>query len=349
MNKKVLLLLFALCGVQLVYSKEELISKIFPAADFNGINIDNKYGEVKVENWDKPQIEISVKINIESRKTLTEEKIYSNINVDFHDEGDILSVATEFGRFFSFMKMSNSVFRGGKLAINYLIKAPIDKNLNISMRSGDIVLFERHGNVKIEQQDGTLSCESLYGDNYFMLKGCSAKLTTVNNLQLNMKNGNISIDKVNDLTLDSYDIVATLGELGFLDAKSIRDKLSISKIKGKSTFACNMSAVKVDSLLSDGFFTTNYGMILLKQLGQNFDELKINSKGTDIALGLDKVGVNIAINHHQSTKMEISDKYDLKMIFGEDNKNFISTGYSKVTPANNKLFINCKGGTLVLK
>lgn len=348
-NKKIVLLLLTLCSLQVVFSKEETISKTFPSANFKGLSIDSKYGEIKIENWEKAEIQITVSMIIHSNKTLTEEKIYNNISVNFQDQGDILIVQTEFGRFFSFMKMSNSLFRGGELAINFLVKAPESLNLDISLVNGDIILFKRDGDVKLKQQDGTLSALALYGENQLMLKGCNAKLTTVNALELNMKSGAMTIEKVNDLLSDTYSVDLKADEIGIWESKSIRDKIEINKVKAKATVVSNMSSVKMNHLLGEGFFTADYGTVMLKQLGEKFDQLKINGKGADIAIGLAGVASHIAVNHHQSTKIEIPESFNMKMSFGEDNKNFISTGLSGDSSTNNKLLVNCKGGELFLR
>lgn len=349
MKRNILLVFLLFFLWQFTSAKEETISRNFSAKTLNTLHIENKYGEVKVENWDKQEISIRVNIWVESNKTLTEERIFNNINIDFREEGETLVAKTEFGRFFSFMRMSNSLLRSGELHIDYLVKVPVTLNLEIALKNGNIILYKRDGNVKVELQDGVLTTQELYGTNSMMLKGANAKITTVNNLKLHMRNGSVSINKINELIADTYSVEMKLNEVGVLNAESIRDKIKISKIKGTVSFVSNMSALKVDSLLSDGFFSSDYGSLYINKLGEKFDKVKIAGKGADLFVDIKDTTTRIAVNHHQSTDLDIASRFKMNMSFGENNKNFISTGKSGEGTTNNQLLINCKGGKLVLR
>ena len=69
--------------------------KEFKATKNTTLDINNRYGELHVENWDKNSISIDVIITVKKDKKERAEKIFKKISITFNEGGDIVSALTK--------------------------------------------------------------------------------------------------------------------------------------------------------------------------------------------------------------------------------------------------------------
>lgn len=347
MKKYFLICITLLISLPLL-AKEEVISKIFNASDISLLVIDNKFGEIKVVTWDEPTIAVDVIIRATSSKTETVEKIFSNVDVDFHRSENSIVLRTLYGSFFSFIKMSNNLFRGGEFSIDYVVKAPNNIDLKINLKSGNLILFERTGYCEVEHTDGYFSAQALHGNADFKLRGSQVKISSVHNLKLDMKSGTMQLDKARSIKGDIYNTALNIGTVGALDLKSLKDEIEVKSAQVASINA-TISKVRIHALGEGGVISTDYGSLVLADINKSFDNLKISGRGTKMSISIGKTPANVTIYHHQSTDIDIPDSMGLQMKFGETNKEFITIGTLGKPSRANQLMINSRGGSLTLR
>src|SRR5512133_3708808 len=68
--------------------------KEFQAGDNTMLNINNRYGEVVIESWDKPQIVIDVKVTVEMPNQEKAQKLLDYITVEFNEGDNNVSAKT---------------------------------------------------------------------------------------------------------------------------------------------------------------------------------------------------------------------------------------------------------------
>lgn len=346
--KKYIIILLSLLTTTIVTAKEEVISKTYDANTIHLISIENRYGEIKVETWKKPVIAVDVIVKVSSNKQETIDNIVNNVGVNFSQEDDVLNVKTEFGNFFSFLKMSNDLFRGGAFSINYTVRAPEDTELKLDLKSGNIILYERKGSVSINQTDGYTSSQALHGDVSFVLRGCHVKVESAANLHLDMKSGSIELQRANAVQSDTYNSEIKIRSVGAFEGKSLKDSLTIGKAE-KVILTGSISHVNIHKISDLGAIAVNYGSAKVQKVAEGFHELKLTGRGSELFVNTGKTPMNVAISHHQTTDMHIPDAMGLRMKFGESQKDFITTGVLGVPAGNNQLLINCRGGSLTLQ
>lgn len=346
--KRIFLLLVAI-GVFLGgYAKENVVSKTFAAQEFTSLKIESKYGEVKVENWDRNEIAINVFIEAQSNKEQTVEKILSNVGVDFSQNEEQLVVKTDFGMFFSFMKLSNRLFRNGKFAINYEVKMPKNIALDISLDNGDIILFERNANVRLTHSNGYISSENISANSYFKLRDSHLKIGKVDSLFFDVKGCTLMVEEAQCLKGESYNSQFEIVKIATFNTKSMRDTFTL--IKTTEVFVNSfLSNIVIENLENTGILNASYGNVTVHKITPGFEELRITGKGTDIAINLQNTPAYVAVNHHSSTKIDISDGLGLRMKFGETQKDFITTGTIGNPTGMSQILINTKGGKLEMQ
>jgi len=122
--------------------------------DFTGgiIHIDTQYGQVNVEAWDEPRVEVTV-----SRTSFTHDKQYlERIQVKTEKTDDGIRIATTFpGR-----NWFARTFHGlGDFNLDYRIKAPAGAKLDIRQHVGDVVVDGIAGDIDASVRSGDIVVE----------------------------------------------------------------------------------------------------------------------------------------------------------------------------------------------
>jgi hypothetical protein len=116
------------------------------------LQVENKYGNIDIKNWDKSLISIEVVITVRTSNEEKAQRLFDQIDIEFTESGNVISVKTDFDNDFSkFFKGS-----GDKLVdIFYSVYMPKDIPLNLS---------NKYGNVFINELTSTSSIDIKYGN-----------------------------------------------------------------------------------------------------------------------------------------------------------------------------------------
>jgi len=113
-SKKLLsaLLLTALIALGIVAMAQERVAKTYQkefelTANSNAY-LENSFGQVNIENWDKNSISITVEIKVDYPDGSKADRLIKAINIEFNQTGDNISAITQIDE--SFMKSWNKMF-----------------------------------------------------------------------------------------------------------------------------------------------------------------------------------------------------------------------------------------------
>ena len=95
--------------------------KEYKAGPNTTLDINNKYGDVVIQSWDKDQIVIDVKITVELPNQEKAQKLISYIDVIFSESENLISAKTVIDDKFSFTGWGGD---SKKFSIDYNIKMP---------------------------------------------------------------------------------------------------------------------------------------------------------------------------------------------------------------------------------
>ncbi|WP_107038193.1 hypothetical protein [Brumimicrobium mesophilum] len=271
------------------------ITKSVDAANLKTFTLDNKFGNIKIESWDKPTIEVTAHFTLETKDYEDTEKGLDNFKMDLITEGSDVSVTNNWSDYkncsdnanisfgnkglFNFSSHNSFTTDQGekikykKFKIEYKVKIPKYFNVNLSNSYSDIELqtIEGVGNIDIFQ--GKLHANDMKELNLKVKYG-TAELNNITNgkvesfqstfrlgdaekLTLNAKYSEVKIGGVEDLNLEGFqsNLVAN-GEIKNLKGNWKYGKIELQK---------DASNVKIATFQSP--FTT-----------QNIDHLTIEMK-----------------------------------------------------------------------
>jgi hypothetical protein len=270
--------------------------KEYQAGDNTMLNISNRYGEVIIESWDKPQIVIDVKVTVEMPNQEKAQKLLDYITVEFNEGDNNVTAKTVIDDKFNFSGWGNN----RKFSIDYNVKMPVKSNLTLS---------NRYGNSEINELQGLVNLNIRYG------KISIGKLTRMDEKPLNKLNlsyGDATIDEAG--WLDLYLRYAGKTEIGkskalLLDAKYSRLTIDeTSSIVGNFEYN-NMQIeqinnlilenhyadIKIGSLLKKLEYDGSYGSFQVETIPANFESIKVDTRYSGVKLGIED-GANYYLN-----------------------------------------------------
>ena len=126
--------------------------KEYPVNKDTKLNIENKYGNIDIKNWDKNSISIDVTLTVKTSSEEKAQKLFDQINIDFSESGNVISVKTEFDENF------------GKFFHNDMDKL-IDIYYSVMMpKNVPLDLANKYGNVFINELTSTSNIDIKYGN-----------------------------------------------------------------------------------------------------------------------------------------------------------------------------------------
>jgi hypothetical protein len=243
-----------------IEEKIKTYSKSYPA-DGNKLEINNKYGKVIVNTWNKNEFKVDVQIKGNARDNETAQKLIDAITISDSKDGDVVSFKTNFGDSNgrnSLWKLFNNMNNNHRAEVNYTIYMPSKNALSIDNRYGATELPDFEGKVQINSAYGSFSAKALtHAGNEIKVRYGSASIESLNSSDLDVGYGSLDLGSVDKLNAD----------ISYSSAR-------IGKIKGSAEINAHYA-----------------GTIQVDDLDKNFTNFSVNTSYTSV-----KVGLNNASN-----------------------------------------------------
>ena len=193
------------------------------SADANDIlSIENKYGNVTVNTWNRNEVKVDVQIKVSAGSDDATQKLLDNVNISDSKNGSLISFRTIIGE----VKSSwYSVFQGGsskKMEINYIVYMPAKNELVVDNRYGAIYLPDLDGKITINSAYGSLKARSLTNESTLRVKYGNANIDNLNNSAIQLSYGELTIGSVNALIADVSYSPVKIGKLHTSAAINLR-------------------------------------------------------------------------------------------------------------------------------
>ncbi len=285
--------------------------KEYTAGPNTTLDINNRYGDVKVITGNMDKITIDVKVTVELPNRERAEKLLSYINVDFSENGSTVSAKTTIEDKFNFSGWGGESRR---FSIDYTIKMPEKINFTLVNRYGNTELAPVQGLVKCDIKYGNFTAEELLRTdekplNYISIAYGKATIQSAGWLDIFARYcGNFEIDRSQALLLDSKYSKFRIGETSSIVGESKYDNLRIEKVNNLVLDA-GYSDVNVGTLTKKLKFDGGYGAFSVDQIPAGFESIETDTK---------YIGVKLGIEPDASYRLDAKLSYgDLK--FDEDN------------------------------
>ena len=291
--KPVMLLFIALLIVPLTLNAAEVTKefhKEYNAGPNTTLDINNKYGDVVIQSWDKDQVIIDVRITVELPNQEKAQKLLGYIDVRFTEGENLISAKTVIDDNFSFTGWGGD---SKKFSIDYNIKMPAGTSLTLANKYGNTDINELNGLVNLDIKYGSLTAGKLTRGNIKPLNSLNLAYGkgTINEagwLDLTVRYvGSFGIEKSQALLLDSKYSKLSLGEISSIVGESKYDNIKISQINNL-VLENGYCDVNVGELTKKLTYNGSYGSLSIESIPAGFDILDTDTRYMGIKLGINE-------------------------------------------------------------
>jgi len=213
--------------------KQKEIRKTYDVGSSGKVSIDNSYGNVNINTWQKNTVEITVTVKVDGNNTEAVNKQLRQIEVIFNQNGSQISAKTKIdcvNSSWSLWSMFGSSSKKVNYKISYSVKMPINFDLKINNDYGNITINELNGNLYLSADYGRFNFGNLNG-------------------------------KSNKIVVDYF----ATSSIDFIDRGEIH--ADYSRINIDSAYllnmACDYSTIKIDKVRNLKF-SNDYGSVSVK-------------------------------------------------------------------------------------
>lgn len=290
-----LLVLWALCNTLSAQMQEanRRISKNFQVNHDAVLIVDNRFGKIHCEVWDKNEIAIEAEITAVAGSLKEAQRLLENVKVDIR--GNALKVE-------AITTMEERSGRGNKsvVTVDYSIKLPRTLNLNLSNKFGDIFLDENAGSSIIDLSYGNLQVNRLLGEKHALnMKFSKGNLGTAGHLKLEVSYSELRAKEITNLVVDSKFSTLEIEHAAIVTQESQYDTSELGETREVRSVA-KFSTIRIGSVSEQLILDMKYGGCTVKEIGPSFKEVTVtNSFGN----------VDLRFNPESSFKLDASGSF----------------------------------------
>lgn len=227
------------------------LEKSYSVKAAGNLVLDNRYGSIDFNTWDKKEVRIVVRILVDASNETRAQETFDRISVDFSGTASLVAAKTTIekcGNTSSTWSWSWSDFgpRSPSFRINYEVMAPKGFELDANNRYGDIKLANLSSKASINLQYGNLSAGRLVGNSSLELSYGEAVIGSTEVFTSKIRYGKLKLAGASSATIDSRYSDLKLGRFNTLNITSQYDDYTIQAVRSFTNVG-NYNEFQVDS------------------------------------------------------------------------------------------------------
>ena len=270
------------------------------------LQINNKYGEIKVNTWQKDSVKVDIKRTFIHPSREQIEKLKNEVDISHSVASNFIRFETTFQQsgkriFRNIQEAANMVGNERNSRIEYTVTVPSRANLNIVNKYGDVILPNLSGKVSVDLSNGNLQARKLSGPVNLILAFGNAIIDELVTATLDLNFVELSLNKVNNLTLKGNSSTIDIPEINTFELNSRRDKIKTGKVASISgtTYFSNIRTEQVTSYVN---LNMTYGEISKLNVSGQVSECIIVARTCNIILEVERpVPYSMTLKHHKGS------------------------------------------------
>ena len=248
----------------------------YPANQVQKLDVNNKYGNIYIENNRTDSVVVSADIWVEGDSERAQQ-LLNKINVTVDLKGSTIVALT------SIENMNNG---NNEFSIDYHISIPADRDLAVVQKYGTVNMKDLTGKGNFEIKYGELNGQKLLSPDLSMEVAYSkVNIEAVKDLILELRYSKLKLEKGEKLKLETHYSGLNIGECNQLDAESKYDNYKIGNINSL-VLNSMYTGVTIDRLNLKLNLVNGYGGFTIKKIPTGFESITIENKYAGIKLGI---------------------------------------------------------------
>ncbi len=267
--------------------KTKNYSESWPVNSVQTLEINNRFGEVRVTDKGGSTVTVDVVVTVEATSERKAEELLDLINVNFGKTGNTVTAETYISKSFSSRR---------HFSIDYEINIPSDKNLNITNKYGNTFVNILNADGTFDIQYGNITINELNtpdsGSAELNLAYGKSEIQNAKDMTVTVKYSNMNFGTLNDLKLDSKYTVINIDKVGSVNAESKYDTFNFESVRSLQANT-KYTHVKMEELFESLDLEAGYGGIKIGKVDNGFNNINVTSSYGQVALGLSNASYSI--------------------------------------------------------
>jgi len=178
--------------------KTKTYTKSYPLSGSDKVSLENQFGEMKINTWDKNEIRVDVKIVTKGSTDEIAQKIMDNIEIEDSKTGSGVSFETKMrNKNMNWNNDNEKQYKEMGMKIDYTVNLPAGNTLSATNQFGPMSLPDFRGEVNLVSKFGSLTAGKLSNVKEVDVEFGEAKIESVNGGRLTVKFSSGEIKNVN--------------------------------------------------------------------------------------------------------------------------------------------------------
>lgn len=208
--------------------KVKRLNRSFKVNSSDQLSIDNRYGKVHINTWDKNEMTVNVVVIARASSQERAQEILDMIDVEEDRSDNQISFRTRINS-----KSHNNWNNWGKKSgyeINYTVSMPRRNPLQVKNMYGDVFLADFSGKADLNVRYGSLKTERLNGDSNVQVAYGSGDMLGMKQGKLEVSYSKLSLESTQNLELKNSYSEVKIGDARTLNVVSKYGSVKISSV-----------------------------------------------------------------------------------------------------------------------
>lgn len=232
--------------------KKKSVIKIYDASSKDNLSLDNQFGQVKVNLWDKNEIRIDIHIVANSSSDDRAQEYLDGVVIEDKREGNQINVRTIINKSNNSNGWSwkNNNNEKNFVQIDYNVSMPKNTPLTVKNRFGNTNIPTFKAPLVVVSKYGTFMANDLVGSkNDIDVSYGKAEIQQITNGNLDISYSTLELEKAENITLNNKFGKMKIGEVETLDGQISYSGGRIGTLKGSSKIKLSFSGgFRIDQL-----------------------------------------------------------------------------------------------------
>lgn len=237
--KKLLWVALVLVIGQSVTAQEKVSKKIvktYTLTDAGKLHLENKYGNITLNGWDKNEISVEIVIMVNHRKKENAEALLDRIQPVDKKSDEYVSLGYEIlekndGWFANLFEKANPFdYDRSNIQIDYTVYMPKKASLKVVNTFGDVIIEDWTGVLKATVEHGDLWINENLDKADVLMKYGKLRAKNISYGAIELKNGELDMEDSKSLRINSSGSDITLNAITSLELYSNKDEVSLDRV-----------------------------------------------------------------------------------------------------------------------
>ncbi len=255
------------------------------------VHIENKYGDVVVNGWDKNELKVAIAIKVTHRKDENARKLLDRIRPEVTLTGDFVKIVSEiadrstsiFGRYLN--KANPFDFDKSNIQIDYKVYMPKNAELNITNKFGDIIISAWEGDLDVNLQHGDIWINDDVSTAKVDMRFGKLNFGKIGYGNIKMSNGSIDIEDAQKLKIISSGSDIKLKKASKLELYSSKDEVNLEQI-GSLRGDFKFSNVDIASIDTEMFLTLRIAEVEIHNIQKSDAQIDIVQESSELNMNV---------------------------------------------------------------